>query len=206
MSSRHSFSRAQIVVVILMIAFSLMSYFDRTIMSIAGPQIMKEFDLSATQMGSVYSAFILSYAIMMIPGGHVADRLGPRLTLLLMGLSAALFTGLTALGGKPGLGSVLGVVPALIAIRLGLGVGTAPLYPACAGMSANWISVHIKAGCRHSSSPARPWVARFRRFSSPGLSAFFNGASRSSSLPLPRQLWGCCGFGLSVTILPVFTR
>jgi MFS family permease len=45
------------------------------------------------------------------------------------------------LGGKPGLGSVLGVVPALIAIRLGLGVGTAPLYPACAGMSANWISI-----------------------------------------------------------------
>ena len=52
MSSRHSFSRAQIVVIILMIACSLMSYFDRTIMSIAGPQIMKEFDLSATQMAA----------------------------------------------------------------------------------------------------------------------------------------------------------
>ena len=118
-----------------------MSYFDRTIMSIAGPQIMQEFDLSATQMGSVYSAFILSYALLMIPGGQVADRLGPRLTLLLMNLSAALFTGLTALGGRPGLGSVLGVVPALIAIRLGLGVGTAPLYPACARMSANWVPI-----------------------------------------------------------------
>jgi MFS family permease len=77
----------------------------------------------------------------MIPGGHVSDRLGPRLTLLLTNLLAALFTGLTALGGKPGLGSVLGVVPALIIIRLGLGVGTAPLYPACARMSANWISI-----------------------------------------------------------------
>src|SRR5438309_4128123 len=124
-----------------MIAFSMMSYFDRTIMSIAGPQIMKEFDLSATQMGSVYSAFILSYAIMMIPAGHVADQLGPRLTLLLMGLSAAMFTGLTALGGKPGLGSVLGVVPALLAIRLGLGVGTVPLYPAAAKMSSHWIPI-----------------------------------------------------------------
>jgi MFS family permease len=124
-----------------MIGFSVMSYFDRTIMSIAGPQIMKEFELSATQMGSVYSAFILSYAIMMIPAGHVADQLGPRLTLLMMGLSAALFTGLTALGGKPGLGSVLGVVPALLAIRLGLGVGTAPLYPAAAKMSSHWIPI-----------------------------------------------------------------
>src|SRR5688572_22870137 len=131
----------QITVVTLMIACSVMSYFDRTIMSIAGPEIMREFELSATQMGSVYSAFILSYAIMMIPGGHVADRLGPRLTLLLMNLSAALFTGLTALGGKPGLGSMVGVLPALIAIRLGLGVGTAPLYPACARMTANWIPI-----------------------------------------------------------------
>ena len=133
--------RKQITVVALMIACSVMSYFDRTIMSIAGPEIMKEFDLSATQMGSVYSAFILSYAIMMIPGGHVADRLGPRLTLLLMNLSAALFTGLTALGGRPGLGSIVGVLPALIAIRLGLGIATAPLYPACARMTAHWIPI-----------------------------------------------------------------
>src|SRR4051812_36565216 len=84
-------ARKQITVVALMIACSLMSYFDRTIMSIAGPKIMHEFDLSATEMGRVYSAFIFSYAVMMIPGGRLADRLGPRLTLLLMNLSAALF-------------------------------------------------------------------------------------------------------------------
>ena len=138
--------RKQITVVGLMTACSVMSYFDRTIMSIAGPEIMKEFDISPTQMGSVYSAFLLSYAIMMIPGGLLADRLGPRLTLLLMNLSAALFTGLTALGGKPGLGSIMGIVPALIAIRLGLGVGTAPLYPACARMTANWIPVAQQGG------------------------------------------------------------
>lgn len=140
-NSRYVFSREQMVVVALMIGFSVMSYFDRTIMSIAGPQIMKEFGLSATQMGSIYSAFVLSYAIMMIPAGHVADRLGPRLTLLLMGLSAAMFTGLTAFGGKPGLGSVLGVVPALVAIRFGLGVGTAPLYPSCGIAGAHWIPI-----------------------------------------------------------------
>src|ERR1700722_14768776 len=124
----------QIKLVGLMFAFSVMSYFDRTIMSVAGPQMMKEFDVAPTQMGSVYSAFILGYFLLMIPGGQVVDRLGPRTALMLMSLAAALFTGLTAVAGKPGLGTYVGVVPALIAIRFCMGVGTAPLYPACGRM------------------------------------------------------------------------
>jgi len=133
-------------VVILMVAFSVMSYFDRTIISIAGPDIMKEFDLSETEMGTVYSAFIFSYVLLMIPGGRLADRLGPRLLLTVIGLGAALFTGMTALGGRPGLGSYLGIVPSFLAIRIGLGVMTAPLYPSCARMTANWIPPARHAG------------------------------------------------------------
>src|SRR3954468_24329467 len=128
---KKGFDQKQMILVGLMFAFSVMSYFDRTIMSIAGPQIMKEFGIAPTQMGSIYSAFLLGYFLVMIPGGHLADRLGPRVTLGLMGLTAALFTGLTALGGTPGLGTYLGAVPAFIAIRFCMGIGTAPLYPAC---------------------------------------------------------------------------
>src|SRR5881396_2159852 len=128
--------QVQSCVALLMLAFSVMSYFNRTIMSIAGPAILKEFALSETEMGAVYSAFILSYALLMIPAGHWADRFGPRKVLTWMGVGSALFTGLTALGGRPGLGSLLGVVPAFVAIRLALGLSTAPLYPACARMNA----------------------------------------------------------------------
>ena len=120
-------------IVTLMVAFSVMSYFDRTIMSIAGPGIIKEFSLSETEMGSVYSAFILSYAILMIPGGWLADRLGPWRVLTGMGFGAALFTALTALGGKPGLGALLGVVPSFLIIRLGLGVSTPRFTPPAGG-------------------------------------------------------------------------
>src|SRR5262249_2938258 len=132
--------RVQGRVVALMVSFGLMSYFDRTIMSIAGPSIIREFGLSETEMGSVYSAFVLSYAVVMIPGGHLADRFGPRLVLTLVGVGAALFTGLTAVGGRPGLGAYIGIVPALFAIRLGLGACSAPLFPTCGTMSANWLS------------------------------------------------------------------
>src|SRR5581483_3654739 len=128
----------QLSVTALLFGFSMISYFDRTIMSIAGPEMIRAFGISPTAMGGVYSAFILGYAVMMIPGGHLTDRIGPRRTLMLMGMSSAVFTGLTVIGGRPGLGALIGIVPALFAIRLGLGVFTAPLYPACARMTANW--------------------------------------------------------------------
>jgi MFS family permease len=131
--------RMQACIVALLVAFSVMSYFDRTIMSIAGPVIMKEFSLSETSMGAVFSAFLLSYALMNLPGGHLADRFGPRLVLTVTNLGAGLFTGLTALGGTPGLGAYFGIVPSFFLIRLGMGFLTGPLYPSCARTNANWI-------------------------------------------------------------------
>jgi ACS family glucarate transporter-like MFS transporter len=144
--STGSADRVQTKIVTLMVAFSIMSYFDRTIMAIAGPHIMKEFAVSETAMGAVYSAFVFSYVLLMVPGGRLADRFGPRWVLTVIGLGAALFTGMTALGGRPGLGSYLGIVPSFLAIRLGLGMMTAPLYPSCAKMTSNWFPLQ-----RHAS-------------------------------------------------------
>ncbi len=141
---RARFGATQASLVALMVAFSVMSYFDRTIMSIAGPEVMKEFGIEPTRMGWVYSAFVFGYAVFMIPGGEVTDRLGPRNTLTLAGLAAAVFTVLTPLGGHFALAS-LGVVPILIAIRCGLGVVSAPLYPACARMCSAWIPMAHQA-------------------------------------------------------------
>jgi MFS family permease len=141
----HKARRVQAVVVLLMVLLSVMTLFDRTIMGISAPSIIKEFSLSETQMGLVFSAFSFTYALLMIPGGHLADRYGPRLLLGVAGLGAAFFTGLTALGGKPGLGTFIGVVPAFVAIRLAFGACTAPLYPACGRMNANWVPSERRA-------------------------------------------------------------
>lgn len=138
-TTRRSLNATQLIIIALLFGFSMMSYFDRTIMSIAGPQMIKDFGLSATQMGGIYSAFILGYALLMIPGGRLTDRLGPRRTLMLMGVLSAMFTAAAVLAGHPTLGLYAGAVPVLFAARLGLGVVTAPLYPACARMTANWI-------------------------------------------------------------------
>jgi len=141
LAQRRNLVIAKFNIVTLMVLFSVMSYFDRTIMSVAGPGIIRDFGLSETQMGAVYSAFFLGYALMMIPAGYLADRLGSWRTLISVGFGAALFTGLTALGTRPGLGSLIGIVPALVIIRFLMGVCTAPLYPSCGRMNANWFPV-----------------------------------------------------------------
>jgi ACS family glucarate transporter-like MFS transporter len=131
----------QFIIIALLFGFSMMSYFDRTIMSIAGPQMIREFAITETQMGGIYSAFILGYALLMLPGGRLTDWLGPRRTLTIMGILSGVFTAAVVLAGKPGLVALFSVIPILFMARLGLGVVTAPLYPACARMTANWIPV-----------------------------------------------------------------
>ncbi len=139
-----SLNRPQKKVVVLLVGLSLMSYFQRTAMSIAGPSIAREFSLSETQMGAIYSAFLLGYALLMIPGGWLADRIGPRLALGIVGFGTAVLTSLTAFGGRAGLGALVGVFPAFLGIRLLLGIVSAPIYPATARMSANWMGIGVR--------------------------------------------------------------
>ena len=122
-----------------MFALSAMSYFDRVVMSIAGPGIMREFHISETAMGTIYSATLLSYTLMMTPGGALADRFGGRWMITIAGLGAALFTGLTAICGPQGLGAYLGVIPAFIIMRIGFGVCASPLYPSTGRIAAAWV-------------------------------------------------------------------
>ncbi len=145
MDSKTHSGAGRMRVVLLMVAISLASYFQRTAMSIAGPGIAKEFSLSEKELGAIFSAFVFSYALVMIPAGWLADRIGPRMTLAWVCFGTAATTALTAVSGRPGLGAVLGVVPAFVIVRLLLGVATAPLYPAEARMNANWIELEKRS-------------------------------------------------------------
>ena len=132
-------------IIAMMVAFSVMSYFDRTIISIAGPEIIREFSITETEMGAVYSAFLFGYTLTMIPGGLWADRFGPRVVVTLTGLWAALFTGLTALGGAPVWSVVTGIAGSFVVIRFVLGLATGPLYPSCARVYASWVPLRQRA-------------------------------------------------------------
>jgi len=111
------------------------SYLDRVNISIAGHSISQEFHLSDTQLGWIFSAFSLGYALFQIGGGWAADRLGPRRVLVFGATWWAVFTTLTA--SVPA-----GFVQALMlfwSVRFLLGVGESVMYPSSNRWVAHWI-------------------------------------------------------------------
>jgi ACS family glucarate transporter-like MFS transporter len=109
-------------------------------LSIAGPAMIAELGLSELQLGTIFSAFALGYAIFQLPGGIFGDVVGPRLAVTLMAVAWGSLT--LACGLVPSGAEASSVVVGLIAIRFLVGVTHAPIFPvATGGMVSNWFPV-----------------------------------------------------------------
>src|SRR5437660_1507876 len=73
-------SRARFVVLGFAVALAAITYLDRVCIAHASvtASIRRELGLSNKQMGLVFSAFTLAYALFEIPTGAWGDRVGPR--------------------------------------------------------------------------------------------------------------------------------
>jgi Sugar phosphate permease len=89
------------------------------VISTSIPFIAKDLDLSTVQKGAAMSAFFISYALMQFPAGILADKFGPRITMLIGVAWWTLFTVLTGTAST---------FAALIAIRVAFGLGEG-LFP-----------------------------------------------------------------------------
>src|SRR5260370_17900958 len=58
------------------VALSFITYIDRVAISQAAPAMAEELRLSTLQMGYVFSAFGITYALLEIPSGWLCDRIG----------------------------------------------------------------------------------------------------------------------------------
>jgi ACS family glucarate transporter-like MFS transporter len=114
---------------------SAVAYLDRVNIAIAGQSIAKEFHLNNTQLGWVFSAFVLGYALFQAPAGRISDRLGARAVLGLGVLWWAIFTSLITFISP----SVTALIVVLIGIRFFLGLGEAVVYPASNCIVSAWI-------------------------------------------------------------------
>jgi sugar phosphate permease len=65
-------------VLVLLSFMYLIAYMDRSNISVAQPEIAKQFGLSKSAMGLVLAAFTWAYALGQIPSGWLGDRFGPK--------------------------------------------------------------------------------------------------------------------------------
>jgi sugar phosphate permease len=117
------------VVLLLISLMYLITYVDRVNISVAAPAISREFKLSDTAIGIVFSAFLWAYSIGQIPGGWLADHFGPRKVLLTIVPFWSLMTGMTALA--TGMFS-------LIVMRFAFGLGEAGAFPTATRAMQLW--------------------------------------------------------------------
>ena len=114
---------------------SAVSYLDRVNISIAGGSIAESYHLSDVQLGKVFSAMLVGYALFQTVGGRLADRFGPRLVLAGGVAWWGIFTALTALVPA----NIAGAVFVFVAVRFLLGAGEAVIYPSANQFIARWI-------------------------------------------------------------------
>ena len=107
----------------------VLMFIDRVNTSIAAKYIMPEYGLTDVEFGWIFSAFVLGYALVQIPGGWLGDRFGPRRVLTRVIVWWSVFTALTALAGELFLTSLVGVVGSFAVVRVLIGLGEAAAPP-----------------------------------------------------------------------------
>lgn len=132
-------SRTRWVILALLFAISVVTYIDRVNISVTARQMMPAFGLTDQQMGHIFSAFVLGYALCQIPGGRLGDRWGARLVLTGAVLWWSIFTALTAMAATLPVVDVLGVLGSLALVRFLLGVGEAVALPNFNRAVADWL-------------------------------------------------------------------
>jgi ACS family glucarate transporter-like MFS transporter len=101
--------------------------------------MMPALGLTNLEMGQVFSAFVLGYALFQIPGGWLGDRWGPRKVLTLAVIWWSLFTALTAVAATLPTAELVGVLGSLILVRFLIGAGEAAALPNFNRAVANWL-------------------------------------------------------------------
>ena len=115
---------------------AIITYFDRTSISVAGTRITEDLGLSETQFGWMQAAFSIAYGMFQIPMGVLGDKKGVRGVLLGIVIWWSLFTFLT------GLSNTFAI---LLVIRFLFAVGEAGAFPNISIAISKWFPVQERA-------------------------------------------------------------
>jgi MFS family permease len=129
-------NRAGVYALSVLVAINFLNYLDRFLPAAAAPAIQAEFHLTDSQLGLLGTAFLLVYALAMLPMGLWADR-GVRKVVIGTGVAiwsvATLFTGLARSYVQ------------LLVTRGVLGIGEASYFPAGTAVLGDLWPKHLRA-------------------------------------------------------------
>jgi len=138
-------ANARWLIVALLVGFTFLGHFNRISVSVAAnAHFIGPDKLSEQQIGYVYSAFLLVYTILMIPGGWLIDRIGPHWAMTLMGLGLGACAALTGVLGWIGLSITAMFVPLLL-IRGIAGASSVALHPGAARAVSLWLPLRERS-------------------------------------------------------------
>jgi ACS family glucarate transporter-like MFS transporter len=123
-------------------AISIVTYIDRVNISVTARQMMPALGLSQQDIGWIFSAFVIGYALFQIPGGWMSDRWGARPVLGLALIWWSCFTALTALVPASGFAQWTGIFAAMAVTRFLLGVGESVALPTFNRAVTDWLPSH----------------------------------------------------------------
>ena len=178
MNEQPRATRARYVVILFMVTLAMVTYLDRACIGAMKKDIAADFNLDDAQMGWVFTAFILAYAIFEIPTARWADRHGAGSVLARIVTWWSLFTLMTA--------GAFNYV-SLLVTRFLFGAGEAGAFPCVARVLSRWVPLRERGTAK---------------------GIFFAGAYASASITtftvtalLPLMSWrtilvvfGCVGF------------
>jgi len=129
-------ARFRWVIAGLLFIASALSFFDRQVLSVLAPRILKDLRLTNVEYSEAVSAFTLAYGVMFTVGGRLIDFAGTRLGL---GLSVAFWTVASALHAAVHNSAQLSV------FRFMLGVGEGGCFPGAAKGILEWFPKRERA-------------------------------------------------------------
>src|SRR5262249_52181087 len=106
-----------------LVLISVVRSMDAVNFSVAAKQIMPAYGFSDVDIGKLYTAFTVGYALFHLPGGWLGDTVGPRRVLTLAILWWSIFTGLTTVAGDWWLATLIGPFGSFLVVRFLLGLG-----------------------------------------------------------------------------------
>lgn len=115
---------------------AFITYLDRVCISVAAPAIQADLRLSQIEMGWVFTAFYVAYAIFEIPAAWMGDRWGQRRTLIRIVGGWSLFTMLTGL--------VRGYA-SLLVVRFLFGAAESGAFPTLSRALSRWFPAYERS-------------------------------------------------------------